>query len=185
MDFGSELSLTSVVAEEEARHSGKNELPAMHKITGNWIVRFPTAGFTRPVTTLALEGATLNSFGKGKISVTQVNASGIDIVVDGHITGYSADELEELILTPSSMKLNGGTIVGLSSGRSGYGPGLGDFELHFTLPKEPSTYSGLAELSVGLNVVGVTAGGQPIHPELAEGLRAYDGSHAQFDIQLP
>lgn len=85
----------------------------------------------------------------GTVSIDAVLRDSSVVVVQGHLTGFSRDEIQAINLGRSVLLAMDGREVTLTGGRSGFGESLAQFELHF---KQGSGATGIAALRVQLDV---------------------------------
>jgi len=119
------------------------------------------------------------SFGPGTIRITEISRSEQQVRIAGEISGFSEDQIPDIVLAPVSLK-EGDSELAFRGGRSGFGPGRASFEFTFSAPTGRSL-----TLSVPLNLSGVTASGKSQNPKAIEGLRTYAGAITRLDIKLP
>ena len=104
-----------------------------------------TQGIVRRVPALA--GA--EALAHGAVSVDAVLLNDSVIVVQGHLTGFSREEIQTISLGHSVLLTKDGREVALTGGRSGFGQDLEQFELHF---KQGPAATDVAAIRVQLDV---------------------------------
>ena len=85
----------------------------------------------------------------GTVSIDAVLVDDSVVVVQGHLAGFTREEIQATSLGRSVLLGVDGREVTLAGGRSGFGPNLELFELHF---KQGSVAPGVAAIRLQLNV---------------------------------
>lgn len=167
-----ELGFLSTGEAAAARQSGVSQ---PRRVAGGWRVPVQAVNTAGQVRTIEINAR--QPLGTRGIRVQRVSITANSITVHGQLEGFSPEQIQEIILAPAT--LTGAVGAGeFLSGRSGFGTELADFELTF------AKVGGNAQLSIPLNVAGITAGGRAQNQPAAESLRAVAGLVSSFDLNL-
>lgn len=147
------------------------ETPAFHPVDAQWTLTFVAP--ERTATLLVEVDHEPRTLGIGSMTIDSVTLAASQLVVTGHISGYSSDELAALTARPSLTVA--GQPVAFVGMRAGFGPGRASVEIRY------APVSGAAHLEITPTVEG---GGDPaVSSALAA--RLTDAAPATWDFTLP
>ncbi len=167
LDFISHAAVVSAVDSAHVNHE---------PLKGPWSVNFDVTAPIAGAEAVEIGGGTKTFGTAGSLTVTGITQAPTETVIDGYVSGFSMDEIPEMLLH-AELKLAGATsptpFIGL---RTGFGPNREQFEVRF--PRKP----GAATLRIWAE-----SDSQPHDAAAAASLGAKLGANAEavFSLDLP
>ena len=170
-----EIAELGFLTSDEATAASKNGTSQPRRVIGGWRVPVQAANTHDRLRTIEMNS--VQPLGSGAMRIQRISIASDSITVHGKLEGFSREQIQEIVLAPATLTgaAGDGKFIG---GRSGFGPGLADFELTF------SKIGGRVQLSIPFNVAGLSAGGRAQNVAAADSLKALAGQVSQFDLSL-
>lgn len=148
------------------------ESPSFHPVDAQWNLTFPVPARTAGVAVDVSHEP--KALGPGTMVIDSVTVAASQVVINGHISGYSSEELAALTARPS-LTVDGKPVpfVGM---RAGFGPGRESVEIRY------APVSGPANLQV-MPIVEGSGGDAAVSQALASRLEG--AAPAEWDFTLP
>lgn len=147
-------------------------------VMGRWRVLFATPIAAQRATSLSL--ATSAAVGSTTVTVERLLTNGKELVIFASVRGFSGSQLEDLKLIPAYLRLADGTAIENLSYRADVAGDVARVQIRFKSPP-----GGAATLELPINVNGVSAPGQQMHPEAWAGSSELIGKSFRIDLRLP